>query len=472
MTSMMASATTNKQQIVQIVSVDPASNTAVGQTRQFQQLTINTQYMVGAVHYTPGVGEQWYIRQVGTVTWALDRKLTQNTSDLANVADNPVAGQVQIGSSGIVSGPLTLMGSTINAQAPISLLSAPETALPSASTAGAGSIAYNTTSQQAVISDGTTWNPVASGTDSGGGDDTTVPWSDITDVPTTFPSNWSDLSGIPTEFPSTWTDITGIPATFPPTPPTGTPSAINFWCGDGTWKIPAGGSGGGFQLVSGATPTGTVNGTTTVFTLPVFMPNSTMVYANGVRQQRGVAYTETSATTITFATAPTGGVVLSADYVAGEIGGSYTAAVGDGTSTTIVLTHNLNTRNVLIALYDSSTFEEVNCDKFRTTANEVTLGFQTAPGASAYTALVIAAGELPTVSGELVAGEAPTGLVNGLNNVFDTSQPYIPASTSVFVNGLRKRINVDYIESGGTAITFGTAPTSGEVILIDYLTSG
>lgn len=472
MTSMMASATTNKQQIVQIVSVDPSSSTAVGQTRQLQQLTINTQYMVGAVHYTPGVGEQWYIRQVGTVTWALDRKLPKNTLDLANVADNPVPGQVQIGSSGIVSGPLTLMGSTINAQAPISLLSAPTAALPAASTAGAGAIVYDSTVSQAVISDGTTWNPVASGTDSGGGTDTGVPWSDITDIPTTFPSNWGDITGIPADFPTSWVDITGIPTTFPPTLPTGTPSSINFWCGDGTWKIPAGGEGGGFQLISGFTPTGTTNGTTTVFTLPVYMPNSTMIYANGVRQQRGVAYTETSDTTITFATAPAGGVVLSVDYVAGEVGGSYTTTVGDGTSTTIVLTHNLGTRNVVIALYNSSTYEEVNCDKFRTTANEVTLGFQVAPGASAYTALIIAAGQLPTVSGTLITGETPTGLVNGLNNVFNTSQPYIPASTSVFVNGLRKLINVDYVESGGTAITFGTAPTSGEVILIDYLTAG
>jgi hypothetical protein len=471
MVSSMAS-TATRQQIVQITGVDPTTSTAVGQTAQGQQLTINTRYMVGAVHYTPGVGEQWYVQQVGTVQWALNRKLPFQTDDLANVADNPVAGQVQIGSSGTVSGPLTLIGSTINAQAPISLLGASTAALPAASTAGAGALAYNTTTNQPVISDGTAWNPLVASSSSSSGSGTTVTWSEISGVPTTFPSDWSEITGIPANFPTTWNDITGVPDTFPPTLPTGTPTSINFWCGDGTWKVPSGVGGGSTQLVVGATPVGTINGTNTVFTLPVFTLDSTMVYLNGSRQQLGVAYVETNDTTITFATAPPEGAVLSTDYVVGEAGGAgtYSTMVGDGTSTTYVLTHNLNTRSVVIAIYDASSYEEVNCDKFRTSVNEITLIFQVAPAANAYVALVVAPGST-TISGTWVAGEIPTGSVNGVNLSFATSQPYDPGSTSVFVNGLRKEISVDYIESSGNEIVFGTAPTTGAVILVDYLTS-
>jgi hypothetical protein len=363
------------------------------------------------------------------------------------------------------------MGSTINAQAPLNLLSQPTTALPAASSAGAGALAYDSTQQAAVVSNGSTWEPVGTGTETG---PTTVTWNEITGVPTSFPTDWSRITNIPTVFPSAWNAISGLPSTFPPTLPSGTPSALNFWCGDGTWKVPEVTGGSGFQLVVGATPSGTVDGTNTVFTLPLFVLGTTMVYINGTRQHLGTAYTETNTTTLTFATAPPSGAVLAADYVAGGTGGGvYISTVGNGSATSFVLTHNLDTRNVLITVYDSSTYEEVNCDKYRTNNNQVTLGFEVAPGTNAYTAVIVAAQTASTILGvSLTVGETPSGTVNGTNDVFTTAKSFIEGSTSVFVNGLRKEIGVDYIESGIGAITFSTAPVSGDVILIDYLTSG
>lgn len=423
MTSSLASPAT-RQQIVQITAVDPTSNSAVGQTRQGQQLTINTRYMVGAVHYTPGVGEQWYIQQVGTVNWALERKLPQSTNDLLNVADNPVPGQVQIGSSGVVSGPLNLMGSTINAQAPISLLSSSTAALPAASTAGQGAVVYNTTTNEIQVSDGTSWNPVGAG----GGTTTppsSIPWSDLTDIPTTFPSEWSEITNvpstfpaewtditgvpntfpttwssitnIPTTFPTAWTDITGIPATFPPTLPTGVPTPENYWCGDGTWKVPptgGGGGGGGVDLTIGAVPTGSINGSNTVFTLAAFTLGTTMVYLNGVRQEHGIDYAETNDTTLTMTLAPQSHDTLAVDFV--PVGGA---------------------------------------------------------------------------TGNLVIGEVPGGARNGSNTTFTTAQNFVTASTSVFLNGMREQVGVDYTESGNDEIIFASAPMSTDLVLIDYLTS-
>jgi hypothetical protein len=398
MTSSMASSS-NRQQIVQITSVDPTTNTAVGQTRQGQSLTINTQYLVGAVHYTPGVNEQWYVKQVGTVTWALDRKLPKNTNDLLNVADNPVPGQVQIGSSGIVSGPLNLQGSVVNAMAPLGLVSASAGALPDPVAAGAGALIWNSTTSQVMFSDGTGWYSVGG---SGGGGPVT--WSDIEDVPSTFPSDWSDISDIPADFPTTWSDITDIPSTFPsdwstitdkpstfpPTLPTGVPDGTKFWRDDDTWAHVDGGGAG--TLVIGAIPTGTINGSNTVFTTTQsFDADTTMVYLNGLRLSRGIDYSETTDTTITLTLAPGSGDVVTMDYL------------------------------------------------------------------------------LPSVSSDLVVGEVPAGTLNGSNDTFTVSTPFVASTTSVFRNGLREQLGVGYNESGGNAVVFTTPPLISDLLAVDYL---
>jgi hypothetical protein len=65
-------------------------------------------------------------------------------------------------------------------------------------------------------------------------------------------------------------------------------------------------------------------------------------------------------------------------------------------------------------------------------------------------------------------GETPTGTVNGSNTVFTTAATYVSGKISVYVNGIRQKKTTDYTESSTTTITFTTAPSTGDVILVDY----
>ena len=72
----------------------------------------------------------------------------------------------------------------------------------------------------------------------------------------------------------------------------------------------------------------------------------------------------------------------------GTYPGKYSTTVGG--STTAVVTHNLNTREVIVGVARNGTpFETVDCDVERTDMNNVTLRFSVAPAASEYRVTVI-----------------------------------------------------------------------------------
>lgn len=63
----------------------------------------------------------------------------------------------------------------------------------------------------------------------------------------------------------------------------------------------------------------------------------------------------------------------------------HVANVGDGSATSIAITHNLNTRDVDVTVYrNSGNYDEVLVEIQRTSVNSVTLIFDTAPAAAAY----------------------------------------------------------------------------------------
>lgn len=66
----------------------------------------------------------------------------------------------------------------------------------------------------------------------------------------------------------------------------------------------------------------------------------------------------------------------------------YAVAIGDGSSTTITVTHNLSTRDVKVCVYDASTFDVVEADINHATTNTVTVAFATAPSSNAYRCVV------------------------------------------------------------------------------------
>jgi hypothetical protein len=146
------------EQRVRILTVDPVGNSATAQTRYTTALTINTQFHVGAVHVTPAVGEIWFVKRVYGGTWVLDRKLTSSDSTLANVVTNPVAGTYQVGSAGIVQGPLNLMGSAVTVMAPLGTQAVATSARPDPTTVPAGTQIYDSTLGKPIWSNGTVWH--------------------------------------------------------------------------------------------------------------------------------------------------------------------------------------------------------------------------------------------------------------------------------------------------------------------------
>ena len=73
---------------------------------------------------------------------------------------------------------------------------------------------------------------------------------------------------------------------------------------------------------------------------------------------------------------------------AGLAARSFTGTIGDGSATAIVVTHSLGTRDVIIQLYDVSTYDTVYADVVRTTTDTATITFATAPATNDIKVLV------------------------------------------------------------------------------------
>jgi hypothetical protein len=67
----------------------------------------------------------------------------------------------------------------------------------------------------------------------------------------------------------------------------------------------------------------------------------------------------------------------------------YAVSIGDGAATSYTVTHNLNTRDVIVSVYESSgSYAEVICDINHATANTITLLFSVAPTSNQYRVVV------------------------------------------------------------------------------------
>lgn len=154
-------------------------------------------------------------------------------------------------------------------------------------------------------------------------------------------------------------------------------------------------TGGTFSITNTAVTAGSYGNNVTI---PTFTVNAQgqLTAAAGVavrtssETQTGIVELATNAETVTgtsttLATHPAG-VKAAIDDAIGNTG--FAASVGNGTLTSIAVTHNLGTRDVIVQLYDNTTYDTVFVDVFRTDANTVTLTFATAPAANAYRVLV------------------------------------------------------------------------------------
>lgn len=102
--------------------------------------------------------------------------------------------------------------------------------------------------------------------------------------------------------------------------------------------------------------------------------------------------------------------------VGGEEGAPYITTVGDGVETAFVVTHSLNTRNVVVMCQEAATpFEQVYPTVHATTADTVTVTFNPAPTTNQYRVLVFpaAGGAYQASSAELSALAALTTTAYG-----------------------------------------------------------
>lgn len=66
----------------------------------------------------------------------------------------------------------------------------------------------------------------------------------------------------------------------------------------------------------------------------------------------------------------------------------FASTFGDGASTSLAVTHGLNTLDVQVQVYEIATGSTIECDVTRNTVNQVTLGFTVAPATNALRLLV------------------------------------------------------------------------------------
>lgn len=67
----------------------------------------------------------------------------------------------------------------------------------------------------------------------------------------------------------------------------------------------------------------------------------------------------------------------------------YSANVGDTSSLSFNIDHNLGTRDVTVQVYDNSTYDTVEVDVTRPSTSRVTVAFATAPGNNAYRVVIV-----------------------------------------------------------------------------------
>ena len=65
--------------------------------------------------------------------------------------------------------------------------------------------------------------------------------------------------------------------------------------------------------------------------------------------------------------------------------------------------------------------------------------------------------------------ETPIGAINGVNTTFTTSQPFHDTKLNVYLNGLRQRMNQDYVIVNSTTFTMAFAPLTGDSLNVDYI---
>ena len=120
-----------------------------------------------------------------------------------------------------------------------------------------------------------------------------------------------------------------------------------------------------------------VTGTTTTNNVETVSTSNGIIFEGNVADANEltlIAGTLTADRTVTLPDA-TGTVALTSDIT----DRTYATSIGDGINTSIAVTHNLGTKDVIVQLYDVSSNDTVFADVVRTSTTVVTVSFSSAP---------------------------------------------------------------------------------------------
>ncbi|HXB12017.1 MAG TPA: hypothetical protein VNZ45_08540, partial [Bacteroidia bacterium] len=70
---------------------------------------------------------------------------------------------------------------------------------------------------------------------------------------------------------------------------------------------------------------------------------------------------------------------------------------------------------------------------------------------------------------DLVNGEIPSGVLNGINTLFTTTFPFRNNTLSVYLNGNKLILGVNYTVSIPQQFILVTAPVSTDLLRVDYI---
>lgn len=223
-----------------------------------------------------------------------------------------------------------------------------------------GLVYYDTATHEPFVYNGTDWISFLA---TGGA----VAWADITGKPTLFSGSYTDLTNQPTLFDGAYANLTGAPdltVYAPKASPTftGTVTVPTPTAGDSSTKAAS------TAYVRGEITTliGGAPGTLDTLTELAAAINNDASYASTL-------------TTALATKASTSYVDTAVAGIAGAL--RYSTTIGDGAATSYVVTHNLNSRDVVIGISEAATpWNVVYADVAKTSVNTVTIsGFSVAP---------------------------------------------------------------------------------------------
>lgn len=229
-------------------------------------------------------------------------------------------------------------------------------------------------------------------------------------------------------------------------------------------------------IIDNETPSGTINGSNTGFTL-ANSPNpatSLQLYANGVEQVLTTDYTLSGAS-ITFTTAPATGDLLRAYYRYAPGSANYLfyfdnetpLGLQNGSNVTFTLA-NVPNPSASLRLYLNG-IEQIPATDYTLSSDTIT--FTTAPATvdqmvAFYRALVLTVTSFSLAN--FADNETPSGTINGSNKIFTLANAPNPAAClELLANGVRQLLNTDFTLAANT-ITFTTAPATGDLLRAYY----